>query len=375
MPGWPIEISGLIQNVLPLIGPGHDPALVEVDGEQKVVASATSGSLATYDVDGSLDRSMNQDRALNLFESAAVGDLTGAGAAQPRQVPGRHRAGRESPARRPERPVQPPDRRMGAGVRPADAGLPDDHRRLPVPVVVDDREGRPRAADEPGHRRHGARAATRLRRRDRAGRRRLPQGHRRLALRTRGTERRRSHGGRHARGLPVRVGERRSAVPARMAVVPPRPAGQRQLRPRRHCAGRGRAIPARAAAGQPLPCPLQLRGRRRDVRDARALRRADRRPGGRPGPGRSGRGRRALRARGHAAERDARQRDSRRSRPTTRRATAASGRRCGSPMRDRPRPATRAAKPNPAAARRRAPTRTRPYPRSTAPAPRSRAAA
>ena len=77
LPGWPIKIPGLIQNVLPLIGPGHDPAITKVGGQTRIVASATSGSLATYKPDGSVDKTMQQGTSLNLFESAAVGRLLG----------------------------------------------------------------------------------------------------------------------------------------------------------------------------------------------------------------------------------------------------------------------------------------------------------
>jgi hypothetical protein len=79
LPGWPAGISGIIQDVLPLIGPGHDPAIAKIDGEPTIVASATSGSLGEYRADGSLKRTMDQGAALNLFESAAVGDVIGAG--------------------------------------------------------------------------------------------------------------------------------------------------------------------------------------------------------------------------------------------------------------------------------------------------------
>src|SRR2546423_1520020 len=86
MPGWPIQIAGIIENVLPFIGPGTDPSVVDVGGP-KVVSSATSGALSTYDPNGSLHTTMRQedygsapnatDRppALNLFESAAIGKL------------------------------------------------------------------------------------------------------------------------------------------------------------------------------------------------------------------------------------------------------------------------------------------------------------
>jgi hypothetical protein len=91
MAGWPISISGLIMNVLPFIGPGHDPAVVDLSGP-KVFASGTSGSLASYNPNGSLNTTMRQEAfgpasnatdrapALNLFESAAIGKLTPASA-------------------------------------------------------------------------------------------------------------------------------------------------------------------------------------------------------------------------------------------------------------------------------------------------------
>ena len=91
LPGWPVKLNGGIQNTLPLIGPGHDPALVRVGGRQQVVTSATGGALSEYGTDGRLTRGMQQsdygpasaasDRtgALNLFESASVGDVLGAG--------------------------------------------------------------------------------------------------------------------------------------------------------------------------------------------------------------------------------------------------------------------------------------------------------
>ncbi|HEX8105122.1 MAG TPA: S8 family serine peptidase [Solirubrobacteraceae bacterium] len=84
LPGWPIKLGGIIQNVLPLIGPGQDAALVKVGGEQQIVVSTTSGPLATYGVDGQQRREMQQAETggLNLFESAAVGNIDGAGSAE-----------------------------------------------------------------------------------------------------------------------------------------------------------------------------------------------------------------------------------------------------------------------------------------------------
>ena len=87
LPGWPISISGIIEDTLPLIGPGNDPAIVRVGGVPKVIASATSGSLAAYGADGTLTTTMRQEQGgagsdavdkapgLNLFEAAAVGRL------------------------------------------------------------------------------------------------------------------------------------------------------------------------------------------------------------------------------------------------------------------------------------------------------------
>jgi hypothetical protein len=88
LPGWPIELNGAIQSTLPLIGPGQNPAIVEVEGKKRVVASTTgSTTLEEHRVDGSLVRSVQQgaygpasdatDRSgtLNLFESASIGRL------------------------------------------------------------------------------------------------------------------------------------------------------------------------------------------------------------------------------------------------------------------------------------------------------------
>jgi hypothetical protein len=47
-PGWPIKLSGIIQDVLPLIGPGHDPAIYVEDGKPRIVVSTTGGALAIY---------------------------------------------------------------------------------------------------------------------------------------------------------------------------------------------------------------------------------------------------------------------------------------------------------------------------------------
>jgi subtilase family protein len=88
LPGWPIHLNGAIQDTLPLIGPGQDPAIVEIGGETRIVASTTgSATIGVYKPDGSLDHGVQQgaygptsdatDRngTINLFESASIGKL------------------------------------------------------------------------------------------------------------------------------------------------------------------------------------------------------------------------------------------------------------------------------------------------------------
>ncbi len=92
LPGWPIKLDGAIQSTLPLIGPGQNPALVKVGGQQRIVASTTgSATIGIYKPDGSLASGIEQgaygassdatDRSgtINLFESASVGKLLPAG--------------------------------------------------------------------------------------------------------------------------------------------------------------------------------------------------------------------------------------------------------------------------------------------------------
>ncbi|MEA2209020.1 MAG: hypothetical protein QOF54_1497, partial [Solirubrobacteraceae bacterium] len=94
MPGWPASMPGIIQNVLPLVGPGQDAAIAKIGGQTTIVASATGGALEELTPAGQVVRTMQQtgsqafgaasdatDRtgALNLFESASVGDLLGTG--------------------------------------------------------------------------------------------------------------------------------------------------------------------------------------------------------------------------------------------------------------------------------------------------------
>jgi hypothetical protein len=94
LPGWPVAMPGIIQNELPLIGPGQDAAIVKLGGQTAIIASVTGGALEALSPAGKVIRTFQQvgpeaygpgsdatDRtgALNLFESASVGDLTGTG--------------------------------------------------------------------------------------------------------------------------------------------------------------------------------------------------------------------------------------------------------------------------------------------------------
>ena len=44
LPGWPIQLNGAIQDTLPLIGPGQDPAIVKIGGQTRIVASTTGSA-------------------------------------------------------------------------------------------------------------------------------------------------------------------------------------------------------------------------------------------------------------------------------------------------------------------------------------------
>ena len=94
LPGWPVAMPGIIQDTLPLIGPGQDAAIAKIGGQTVIVASSTGGALEELSPTGSIVRTIQQvgseafgaasnatDRsgAINLFESASVGDLLGTG--------------------------------------------------------------------------------------------------------------------------------------------------------------------------------------------------------------------------------------------------------------------------------------------------------
>jgi Subtilase family len=94
MPGWPVALPGIIQEELPLIGPGQDAAIAQIGGQTTIVTSSTGGALEELSPSGTVVRTLQQagsqafgalsdatdkTAALNLFESASVGDLLGTG--------------------------------------------------------------------------------------------------------------------------------------------------------------------------------------------------------------------------------------------------------------------------------------------------------
>src|SRR5881397_3578651 len=88
--GWPVKVDGLAVDVLPLIGPGHNVAVGDLDPSPglEVAAGLTTANLALFRPDGTRLRDMDpsahgalsdtsQDNSsiVNLFEYPAIGDL------------------------------------------------------------------------------------------------------------------------------------------------------------------------------------------------------------------------------------------------------------------------------------------------------------
>jgi hypothetical protein len=88
LPGWPVEIGTLTGDILPLVVPSHDAAVVDVDGDgrDEVSISAATGAARLVAADGSTIKSFQQvpgpdaqitDRSLqlNLADYPAIGRL------------------------------------------------------------------------------------------------------------------------------------------------------------------------------------------------------------------------------------------------------------------------------------------------------------
>jgi hypothetical protein len=86
--GWPVALNG-VADILPLVGPGLDPVVVDVDGgPPEVIVGSTLGDMIVLGGDGVARHSLANGGAgpglspsvvFNLFEYAAVGDTTGLG--------------------------------------------------------------------------------------------------------------------------------------------------------------------------------------------------------------------------------------------------------------------------------------------------------
>jgi hypothetical protein len=90
LPGWPAKPNGAVPDALPLVGPGVDYALGDVDGDGKldVVGGVASGDVqarhadgsafTTYDPSPGTGEHVDKSKVLNLFENPIVANLDGA---------------------------------------------------------------------------------------------------------------------------------------------------------------------------------------------------------------------------------------------------------------------------------------------------------
>ncbi|MGI8632742.1 MAG: S8 family serine peptidase [Solirubrobacterales bacterium] len=88
--GWPVKPNGALPDALPLVGPGVENAIGDLDGDGKldVLANVASGDLKAYGGDGaelttydpsptSGENVQDKSKILNLFENPIVADLDG----------------------------------------------------------------------------------------------------------------------------------------------------------------------------------------------------------------------------------------------------------------------------------------------------------
>jgi hypothetical protein len=87
--GWPIKPNGAAPDALPLVGPGVDQVLGDVDGDGKLdaIANVATGDVAAYGGDGTrkvtydstpaTGNTVDKGRVLNLFENPIVANLDG----------------------------------------------------------------------------------------------------------------------------------------------------------------------------------------------------------------------------------------------------------------------------------------------------------
>jgi hypothetical protein len=89
--GWPAKPGGAVPDALPLVGPGVDYALGDVDGDGKldVIGGAATGDVqarhadgsafTTYDPSPGTGEQVDRSKVLNLFENPIVANLDGTG--------------------------------------------------------------------------------------------------------------------------------------------------------------------------------------------------------------------------------------------------------------------------------------------------------
>jgi len=88
--GWPVRIGVLAGDLLPMVLPSHDAAVLDVDhdGNDEVSVSAGTGQAKLVDGDGSVirtyetgggDQSYDPALILNLADYPSIGDLSGSG--------------------------------------------------------------------------------------------------------------------------------------------------------------------------------------------------------------------------------------------------------------------------------------------------------
>ena len=91
LPGWPTKPNGIVPDALPLVGPGVDQVLGDVNGDGKldVIGNVATGdvtatkydgtNLVQYDSQPQGGENVDKSKIINLFENPIVANLTGAG--------------------------------------------------------------------------------------------------------------------------------------------------------------------------------------------------------------------------------------------------------------------------------------------------------
>ena len=263
LPGWPIKPTGIIQNTLPLIGPGHDPSLVKVGGQSQ------GRRLGDRRQPFALRRQRHQDCATSSSSGRtpstcssllpwATWTPTGLRtSSSTRSTWGRRRTCCSSVRTRCTRIASAPTTRATAAPKFGPGIITDDYQFLSSSTVAKVTSGPTNSNQVLAgtglgllHAYDGVTGQ---------GRPGLPEDDGRLALRTGGALERPADRRDHQGGLPLRVGRpRRARLPAGVALLPPRRAGHRELRRRRHAPGRPGRPEGDRARGRDAPRRVHL---------------------------------------------------------------------------------------------------------------------